>query len=59
MHAMNKNLILLIIHAQRDGTPKSVNRSCSEIHTQNTSLPLSQQNVEFMNVKPGGTCSNH
>jgi hypothetical protein len=30
----------------------------SEIHTKNI-YTLCEQNVEFMNVKPGGTYSNH
>jgi hypothetical protein len=31
---------------------------CSEIHTKHINT-LSGQNVEFVNVKPGGTYSNH
>jgi hypothetical protein len=31
---------------------------CSEIHTKHTNT-LCGQNVEFVNVKPGGTYSNH
>jgi hypothetical protein len=31
---------------------------CSEIHTKHTNT-LCGQNVEFANVKPGGTYSNH
>jgi hypothetical protein len=31
---------------------------CSEIHTKHVNT-LCGQNVEFVNVKPGGTCSNH
>jgi hypothetical protein len=31
---------------------------CSQIHTKHTNT-LCGQNVEFVNVKPGGTYSNH
>jgi hypothetical protein len=31
---------------------------CSEIHTKHINT-LCRQNVEFVNVKPGGTYSNH
>jgi hypothetical protein len=31
---------------------------CSEIHTKHINT-LCGQNAEFVNVKPGGTCSNH
>jgi hypothetical protein len=31
---------------------------CSEIHTKHINTRCGQ-NVEFVNVKPGGTCSNH
>jgi hypothetical protein len=31
---------------------------CSEIHNKHTKT-LCGQNVEFVNVKSGGTCSNH
>ena len=31
---------------------------CSQIHTKHINT-LCEQNVEFMNVKSGGTCSNH
>jgi len=31
---------------------------CSEIHTEHTNT-LCEQNEEFVNVKPGGTYSNH
>jgi hypothetical protein len=31
---------------------------CAEIHTKHINT-LSGQNVEFLNVKPGGTYSNH
>jgi len=31
---------------------------CSEIHTKHTKT-LSGQNVEFANVRPGGTYNNH
>ena len=31
---------------------------CSQIHTKHTNT-LCGQNVEFVNVKRGGTCSNH
>jgi hypothetical protein len=31
---------------------------CSEIHTKHTNT-LCGQNVEFVDVKPGGTYSNH
>jgi hypothetical protein len=31
---------------------------CSEIHTKHINT-LCGQNVEFVNVKPGGTCSSH
>jgi hypothetical protein len=31
---------------------------CSEIHTQHTNI-LCGQNVELLNVKPGGTYGNH
>jgi len=31
---------------------------CSEIHTKCTNT-LCGQSVEFVNVKPGGTCSDH
>jgi hypothetical protein len=31
---------------------------CSEIHTKHINT-LRGQNVEFVNVKPGGTYSNH
>jgi hypothetical protein len=33
---------------------------CSEIHTKHIGLnTVCGQNVEFVNVKPGGTYSNH
>jgi hypothetical protein len=32
--------------------------ACSEIHTKHINT-LWRQNVEFVNVKPGGTYSNH
>jgi len=31
---------------------------CSEIHTKHINT-LCGQNVEFVNVKPGGACSDH
>jgi hypothetical protein len=36
---------------------KEIIAVCSEIHTKHTNT-LCGQNVEFMNVKPGGTYSN-
>jgi hypothetical protein len=37
---------------------KEIITVCSEIHTKHTNT-LSGQNVEFVDVKPGGTYSNH
>jgi len=31
---------------------------CSQIHTKHTNTPC-EQKVEFLNVEPVGTCSNH
>jgi len=31
---------------------------CSEIHTKHINI-LCGQNAEFVNVRPGGKCSNH
>jgi hypothetical protein len=35
-----------------------VNAVCSETHTEHTDA-LYVQNIECLNVKRGGTCSNH
>jgi hypothetical protein len=37
---------------------REINAVCSEIHTKHINT-LCGQNVEFVNVKPGGTYSNH
>jgi len=37
---------------------REITAVCSEIHTEHT-YTLFERNVEFLNVKPGGTYSNH
>jgi hypothetical protein len=37
---------------------REINAVCSEIHTKHTNT-LCGQNVEFLNVKPGGTYSDY
>jgi len=37
---------------------KEIIAVCSEIHTKHVNT-LCEQNVELLNVKPGGTYSNH
>jgi hypothetical protein len=37
---------------------REITAVCSEIHTKHVNT-LCVQNVEFVNVKPGGTYSNH
>jgi hypothetical protein len=37
---------------------REISAVCSEIHTKHINT-LCGQNVEFVNVKPGGTYSNH
>jgi len=37
---------------------REINAVCSEIHTKHINT-LYGQNVELLNVKPGGTYSNH
>jgi hypothetical protein len=32
---------------------------CSQIHTKHINTSCGRQNVEFVNVKPGGTYSDH
>jgi hypothetical protein len=37
---------------------REISAVCFEIHTKHINTPCGQ-NVEFVNVKPGGTYSNH
>ena len=45
---------MFVLDCCMEGVQQGINAVCSEIHTKHTNA-LCEQNVEFVNVKPGGT----
>jgi hypothetical protein len=53
-----KFLLGLLVKSNQLMLYSEIIAACSQIHTKNTNI-LCAQNVELLNVKPGGTYSNH